>query len=93
MRNVRGSDISAVPNGRQIGSQHLKSVIWQGRNQAQHWEEGSFGEAVRTCFAVLEADIDREFGQFTSRNMAFDVLQALGWVEVADFERDMRSLG
>jgi hypothetical protein len=31
--------INHCPPGRIIGSQALKSVIWNGRNQAHHWEE------------------------------------------------------
>ena len=38
--------LGAAPNGRMIGSQPLKEVIWQGRNQGFHWAEQSFHPPV-----------------------------------------------
>lgn len=43
-------ELAAAPNGRMIGSQPLKEVIWQGRNQGLHWEEQSFRPPVDNCF-------------------------------------------
>ena len=83
---------SACPAGRTIYSQTLRNVIWQGRNQAMHWDEGRFNQAVQDCFRALATDVDAKFGDLAVRSLAFDVVQLLGWKEFADFERDMLSL-
>jgi hypothetical protein len=80
------------PNGRSIGSQHLKDVIWQGRNQSIHYEEANFSHAVVTCFNTLAADIDPKFSRYTAANMAFDIIDLLQWKTFADFQTDMMSL-
>jgi hypothetical protein len=81
--------LGACPDGRMVRTQPLKNIIWQSRNQALHWEEGTFSKQVTECFDALAADVDTKFTQFTSRNMASDVVALLGWKEFADFERDM----
>jgi hypothetical protein len=86
----RGLKLS--PDGRCIGTLHLKNVIWQGRNQAIHWDEGGFTQPVREVFETLAKDLDPKYNEYTSRNMAFEVVSLLGWRGLADFERDMLSL-
>ncbi len=79
---------------RHIGTLHLKNVIWQGRNQAIHWEEGGFTQPVRDCVPRRWRGIqDPKFNEYTSRNMAFAVVSLLGWSDIPDFDRDMLSLG
>lgn len=80
------------PNGRAIGSQHLKTVIWQSRNQTIHWEDGNFHPPTTDCFNALAADIDPKYNQFTNRNMAFDVIELLGWKSFKQFSDDLTSL-
>jgi hypothetical protein len=46
--------LTSVPNGRDINGVDLKDVVWQGRNQAMHWEEGKPHPAVVTCFGSAE---------------------------------------
>jgi len=87
----RGLD--ACPEGRHIGTVPVRDVIWQGRNQAIHWDEGRFTPPVRAVFEGLARDVDPEFNAFTSRNMAFDVVSLLGWRGFTDFKRDLLSLG
>ncbi len=77
------------PDGRIIGTQSLSNIIWQSRNQALHWEDGSFTPPVNDCFEALANDIDPKFRDFKTRNMSSDVVTLLGWKEFADFERDM----
>jgi len=80
---------SACPEGRSVGSQSLKNVIWQGRNQAIHWEEGRLNTVVQTCFQTLAAEFHPRFSDFQSRSLAFEVVELLGWRDYAAFERDM----
>lgn len=77
------------PSGRAIGSQGLKDVLWQGRNQAIHWEEGNFRKPVEDCFSALTTDIDSKFSQFKTRSMASDVVELLGWKSFDDFKADL----
>jgi hypothetical protein len=67
--------------------------MWQGRNQAIHWDEGGFTQPVRDVFELLASDLDPKFNEYTSRNMAFEVVSLLAWRGFPDFERDMLSLG
>jgi hypothetical protein len=85
-------DLNLSPDGRMIGNQPLKNVVWQSRNQALHWEDGSFKRAVTLCFEALARDIDPRFSEYTIRNMAWDIVGLLGWKEFSDFERDMLTL-
>src|SRR5437870_1412879 len=49
------------PNGRSIGTQFLKDVIWQGRNQGIHWEEGKLHPSIQQCFEKLVKEADPKF--------------------------------
>jgi hypothetical protein len=83
--------LAAVPAGREIGGVSLKDVVWQGRNQGIHWEEGRPHPAVVECFEKLTA-VDAAFGDYAAKNLAFEVVQLLGWRDVAAFEADLSSL-
>lgn len=84
--------IDTAPNGRRVGSQPLKEVIWQGRNQALHWEDGSFSNRVDNCFATLNIEIGGHYADYKNRNMAFDLIRDLDWTDYASFERDLLTL-
>jgi len=77
--------------GRQIGSQPIENVIWQGRNQAMHYEEGIFSPQTTRCFATLAT----EFGPrltLSQQNLALEVIGVLGWRSQKDYESDMNQL-
>jgi len=84
--------LAACPAGRAIGSQDLKDVIWQGRNQALHWEAGSVHSPVEACFQALARDQGAQFADYNSKNLAFDVVELLGWRSWNDFRADMMTL-
>lgn len=84
--------LDKCPEGRSIGSQSLKNIVWQGRNQAMHWEEGDLHEVVKNCFNALFKDFGKAFLDFHSQSLAFEVIGTLQWHEFADFEKDMLSL-
>ncbi|MDP3195322.1 hypothetical protein [Tabrizicola sp.] len=81
------------PAGRQVHGVDIKLVIWQGRNQSMHWDEGQFTPSVRACFDSLKV-CDSSFNDYDSkvRSVAFDVVRLLGWREYAAFETDMMAL-
>jgi hypothetical protein len=81
--------LANCPDGRYIGSQPLKEVVWQGRNQALHWEDHNPHPPVKKCFDNLAQDIDPKFADYAKRNMAFDVVDLLGWRDFDSFKRDM----
>jgi hypothetical protein len=79
------------PNGRTIHGRSLLDVIWEGRNQAMHWNEGSLNQRVTACFNAL-AQVEPILGAFNSQNMAFEVIRLLGGRTFTDFDRDLLSL-
>lgn len=84
--------LAHCPNGRPIGSQSLKDLVWQGRNQGLHWEEGKPHPPVQQCFEMLVKEADPKFADYKRRNMAIDVVELLGWTDFAKFSIDMHSL-
>jgi hypothetical protein len=90
--SIANNGLDASAAGRLVGTQPLKNVIWQGRNQAMHWEEGRLNRAVQDCFATLAADIDGKFANYSNESMAFHVLQLLNWTSFDAFSADMMSL-
>jgi hypothetical protein len=82
------------PAGRVVGSQPIRDIIWQARNQAMHFEEPRpLKPRVQQCFSALASDLQRpEFREYHQRNLAFEVIDALGWDSYAHYEQDIRSL-
>jgi len=46
---VAHGGLAKCPTGRSVGAEVLRTVIWQARNQALHWEEGTFSPPVGAC--------------------------------------------
>lgn len=84
--------LASCPSGRMIGSQAIKAIIWQGRNQAMHWDDHRPKKQVRDCFDALARDCGPEFGDYAARNLAWRVVGLLGWRDFTAFEKDMLSL-
>ena len=87
-----GKKKAGCPDGRIIAGLPLAEIIWQARNQALHWEDGSFHEPTTKCFENLAANADPVFGQFKNRSMAFEIIELLGWNGIGAFLADMKSL-
>jgi hypothetical protein len=90
--SITQSSLDACPDGYAIGTQVLKQVIWQGRNQSIHWEEGKPHKAVTTCFDLLSAEAGGQFAPYKTQNLAFEVVTLLKWDSFETFETDLRSL-
>jgi hypothetical protein len=82
---------TACPVGRTLLGVSLRDLIWYGRNQALHWEEGNFRPELRAFFETLNA-ADTRFGAYSAGSMAFDVVELLSWKDLASFQQDMTSL-
>jgi hypothetical protein len=75
-----------------IGSQRLPDVIWCGRNQSLHWEDGEFSRKTTECFQLLTREVCKKFGDYEKRNQGFHLLHHLGWADFAQFKGDLLSL-
>ena len=80
------------PNGRTVGSQSLKTIILAGRNQSEHWEEGDPGNAVKECFSILKAEFGEQFAFYDERNLAFELVDLLGWRSFDSFKADLLAM-
>ena len=80
------------PTGRRLGSQDLKTIILEARNQSEHWEEGNPWQKVEACFKALEAEVGSQFGDYKTKNLAFEVVAALGWRSFSNFKNDMLAM-
>lgn len=76
-------DLSSCPDGRMIRNETLKNIIWQGRNQSLHYEEGRFRPSVINCFNNLG------FNSFGRDNYAKDIIDILGWSTYESYESDI----
>ena len=84
-----GKNGSGCPDGRNVvGDIHVKEIIWQARNQAIHWEEGSFREPTTKLFEAL-ATINPVFAEFKTRSLASEIIGLLGWHNAEAFFADM----
>jgi len=85
-----GKHRAGCPEGRQIAGLAIHEIIWQGRNQALHWEDGTFSSAVSDCFEHLITNCDAVFAEYKQRSLAYEVVRLLGWKTADDLMRDMR---
>ncbi len=84
-----GKNRDGCPVGRVLAGLPAHEIMWQGRNQAMHWEEGNPHLPVVRCFEQLACNADVSFSRYRERSLAFEVVNLLGWKTVADFNCDM----
>lgn len=91
---VHGS-LAAAPDGRLLNGIPLKDIVWQGRNQAIHFEDGQFSNPVTSLFAQLEQEFGREFAlaHHVGQSRAKQIVMLLGWSNYATMKSDMELLG
>ncbi|MDO9104523.1 MAG: hypothetical protein Q7U57_06130 [Methylovulum sp.] len=87
-----GKKRDGCPDGRIVAGIPLSEIIWQARNQALHWEDGSFHEPTTKCFEYLTTNVDPVFEQFKDRSLASEIIGLLGWNNVEAFFNDMKLL-
>lgn len=90
---VHGGPATA-PTGRTVGTLFIRDIIWQGRNQSMHYEEGNFKKALIDMFARLETEQGHQFdlAAHPKQNMAKQVLDLLGWSSYSNYKQDMQAL-
>lgn len=84
-----GPQRTDCPVGREVGRLPMHEIIWHGRNQALHWEEGEFRAPTTNCFEHLAVNVDAQFAEYKTRSMAYELLLLLEWRTLEDFQRDM----
>lgn len=86
--------LGSTPQGRAIGSLALRDVVWEGRNQSIHYEEGNFKKGVTNLFSALALEQGSEFclATHSGKNRALQVMKLLGWVSYAAYIADMQLL-
>ena len=78
-------NLENCPNGRIIKNEPIKNIIWQGRNQSIHYEEGRFRLAVARCFENIGISLNDE-------NLAKEIIDLLNWKTYVNYENDLISL-
>ncbi|MDE5415726.1 hypothetical protein [Alkalihalobacterium chitinilyticum] len=90
------SPLTRCKGGKKIKSQYLKNVIWEGRNQSMHYEEGFTDDFKKTkeCFVKLKEDYNLNFDidKNYKKNLAKEVVLVLGWKTYEDYRKSMLSL-
>ncbi|SFH39343.1 hypothetical protein [Pontibacter chinhatensis] len=81
--------LTDCPDGRMVGTQALRDVIWQARNQTMHYEEGACRGPVVAVFSSLAAEFDSIFSNYNNQNLAFEIVRLLGWTSYASFNADL----
>lgn len=87
--------LTGSPPGRFLGSLAVRDIIWQGRNQSMHFEEGTFKKPVVDLFATLEAEQGPQFSLLPAakQSRAKQVIDVLGWSgSYAQYLQDMQKL-
>ena len=79
-----------ISGARNIGSQSIIEVIWEGRNHAMHWDEGVPHRKVKDMLDTLSSDL--KITIVISRNNCLSILGALGWKSADDMVADLKEL-
>jgi hypothetical protein len=77
--------------GRLVSGLPLERIIWEGRNQSMH-HESPLREAGRLLFAHLAGQYYGHFDAGAGRDLAREVINLLGWSNLATYVADMESI-
>ena len=88
--SLRHSGKPNITGARQIGSQSVVEVIWEGRNHAMHWDEGAPRESVRKMLNALATDLNITIE--SGKNNCLSILGALDWRRPENVESDLQAL-
>ncbi len=88
--SLRHSGKPTISTARTVGSQSIVEVVWEGRNHAMHWDEGTPRAIVQSMLDALKTDlaITIEVG----KNNCLSILGALGWTSCDDVISDLKVL-
>lgn len=91
-----GRRVDDAREGRQIGSRVIRDIIWQGRNQAIHFEDNysTFSTKLKDLFQDLTYEHGPVFDlqSRSGQSLAKEITQLLGWIDYQRYEDDMKAL-
>ncbi len=92
-----GKSRNDAPEGSRIGSEPIRNVIWEGRNQSMHFETPEMvGARIRETFSALERCFGSRFTMPAEpaelRNLAGETVEVLGWRDYKKYLDDMTIL-
>ncbi|WP_141432435.1 hypothetical protein [Bacillus sp. 03113] len=76
------SSLNTCPDGRFIYNEPIKNIIWQGRNQSLHYEEGNFRSPIVRCFQSIGISL-------INKNLAKEIIDLLEWNTYQKYQDDM----
>lgn len=81
------------PQEPKIENLSVATIIFAGRNQSMHYEEGSYKNVTKSCFEAL-AQIDSKFAlqNASGKNMSIEILDMLGWDDYESYIATMEDL-
>lgn len=85
-------NLSKCPEGRKLGDETIKNIIWQSRNQSLHYEEEIHNTSVLDCFKKLKDEYGNKFDITNKTNKAKDIIDILGWNCYKNYYNDMNNL-
>jgi len=78
-------NLDNFPSDRIIRTEPMKNIIWQGRNQSLHYEEGTYRAPIVNCFNNLGL-------QLSAVNLAKEVIDLLNWTTYDNYQNNLTSL-
>jgi hypothetical protein len=88
--SLRYSGKPNLPNATTIGTQNIVEIIWEGRNHAMHWDEGTPSGKVKNMLNTLATDLNVTI--VIGENNCLSILGALGWKKSEDVISALRPL-
>lgn len=79
-----------IGTARNIGSQSIVDVIWEGRNHAMHWDEGTPKPRVQAMLDLLKADFGVNI--VIGSNNSLSILGILKWSSTDSVVKDLMLL-
>lgn len=92
--SMRYGPLSRCPKGRNTAGTCVRDLIWQGRNQAMHYEETKRSSTWVDLFSVLNHHYPGRFAlDRPYQSKAREILDVLGWLhDYGQYQDDMRTL-
>lgn len=88
--SLRHGGKPVIQSARNIGSQSITEVIWEGRNHAMHWDEGAPRARVQAMLSSLRSDLG--INVVAGCNNCLSILGALGWSSTEAVVNDLNNL-
>lgn len=79
-----------LKSARQIGTQSVVEIIWEGRNHGMHWEDETPRRQVVDMLQKLKKDT--ELNVIEGKNNAFVILVALDWKDTDKVIKELKQL-